>query len=181
MRMRWLIWIVIIIRLIACTAQMEASSAPTGSEGEAFALYQLADDQIRGMALVDMPLEALVLADVPLLTTADLISYERSTHTLELTDEGYQKVADLMTDNFQVGGIPFVVVSGGHRIYAGAFWTPLSSQSFDGVVIMDPIFLMENNTMQITLGYPAVEFFTGTDPRADARLMDALEAAGVLK
>ncbi len=86
----------------------------------------------------------------------------------------------LLEEGLQVAGIPFVIVSRGERIYAGAFWSMLSSQSFDGVVIMDPVFLTESYTIQITLGYPGSGFFTGTDPRVDARLMDALDGAGVL-
>ena len=90
-------------------------------------------------------------------------------------------MTDLLEEGLQVAGIPFVIVSRGERIYAGAFWSMLSSQSFDGVVIMDPVFLTESNTIQITLGYPGSDFFTSTDPRANAQLMDALDEAGVLK
>ncbi|MBG0770204.1 MAG: hypothetical protein H0S82_00765 [Anaerolineaceae bacterium] len=170
-----LIFLILGIGLVACAGQ------PAEIRGEAFELYLLADDQAHGMDIIDTPLEDLELAETPLLTTADLISYERSTHTLELTDAGFQKVTDLLEAGFQVAGIPFVVVSGGERIYAGAFWTPLSSQSFDGVVIMDPAFQSDDNTIQITVGYPGSGFFTGADPREDSRLLAALDAAGVLK
>ena len=175
MRFRWLIWTILIIKLISCTVHS------AGNHDEAFELYLLADDQAHGSVVIETTLAALKLAQTPLLTTSDLVSYERSTHTIKLTDAGYQKISDLLADNFQVGGIPFVIVSGSERIYAGAFWTPLSSQSFDGVVIMDPVFLMEDNTLQITLGYPSIDVFTGVDPRDDPRLMDALGAAGVAK
>ena len=49
------------------------------------------------------------------------------------------------------------------------------------MVIMDPVFLMEDNTLQITLGYPSIDVFTGMDPRDDPRLMNALDEAGVLE
>ena len=123
MRFRWLIWTILIIKLLSCTAHS------AGNHDEALELYLLADDQARGPAVIRTPLEALKLAQTPLLTTSDLVGYERSTHTIKLTDAGYQKISDLLADNFQVGGIPFVIVSGGERIYAGAFWTPLSSRA----------------------------------------------------
>lgn len=170
-----LIFLILGFGLVACAVK----SAEI--RGEAFELYLLADDQAHGWDIIDAPLEDLDLAESPLLTTADLVSYDRNTHTIELTNEGFQKVTDLLEAGFQVVGIPFVVVSGGERIYAGAFWTPLSSQSFDGVVIMDPAFQSDENTIQITLGYPGSGFFTSTDPREDSRLMDALDAVGMLK
>ena len=170
-----LIFLILGMGLVACTGQ------PAEIRGEAFELYLAADDQAHGWDVVDAPLEDLELAESPLLITADLVSYDRDTHTIELTDEGFQKVTDLLDAGFQVAGIPFVVVSGGERIYAGAFWTPLSSQSFDGVVIMDPAFQSDENTIQITLGYPGRGFFIGADPREDSRLLDALDAVGVLK
>ena len=177
MKHGWVLLLLLTLALTACAPRPDnsASSAP------AFELYLLAGDNTRGSDLLNTSLDNLILAETPLLTTADLLSYDRSTHTLELTETGMEKVTALLESGFQVAGIPFVIVSGGERLYAGAFWTPLSSQSFDGVVIMDPAFLSEGNTLQISLGYPGSDFFNGTDPRDDARLMDALDEAGILK
>jgi len=168
----------------AATTAAPQTAAPTPttetSPAEAFELYLLADDDARGADLLEVPVDDLALEETPLLTTADLTLYDRGTHTLTLTGDGFQKVTDLLADNFQVAGIPFVIVAKGERIYAGAFWTPLSSQSFDGVVIMDPAFT-EGESIQISLGYPGSDFFTDADPRDDARLMDALDEAGILE
>lgn len=179
MKKKWTLLLILALGLTAC-ASLTTKTTPAGPEAEAFELYLLADDQAHGADLIGVPLEDLELADTPLLTTADLTQYDGQTHTLALTDDGFQKVTDLLADNFQVAGIPFVIVAKGERIYAGAFWTMLSSQSFDGVVILDPVFT-EGQSIQIDLGYPGTGFFTGADPRDDARLLDALEEAGVLK
>ncbi|MBG0788668.1 MAG: hypothetical protein H0S79_26570, partial [Anaerolineaceae bacterium] len=133
MKTKWMIFLILALALTGC------SFRPAGNTGEAFELYLLKDDQAHGWDLLNAPLNSLKLADEPLLTTADLVSYDGSTHTLQMTDEGWQKVTDLLAEGLQVAGIPFVIVSRGERIYAGAFWTMLSSQSFDGVVIMDPV------------------------------------------
>ena len=80
----------------------------------------------------------------------------------------------------RVDGIPFVVCVGEERIYSGGFWTPLSSLAYDGVIIMQP-WDTNQTTIYISLGYPAPEAFTRNDPRADPRVMDALEQANKLK
>ena len=77
-------------------------------------------------------------------------------------------------------GIPFVVCVGEQRIYSGAFWTPVSSISYNGVVIMEP-YDETQTTIQIALGYPVADIFTGPDPRADARIIQALEKDEKLK
>lgn len=176
----WVLMSIFILGLTGCGLS-PVMPIEEASPAEAFELYLLANENARGMDVIDTPLETLALADAPLLTTTDLVNYERSSHTIQLTDEGLRKVTALFEEGFQVAGIPFVIVARGERLYAGAFWTPLSSQSFDGVVIMDPVFSTENNTLQIALGYPGVDFYSGADPRIDARLLDALDEAGVLK
>ena len=178
MKNNWTLLLILAIGITACVPQV--NSPASAAEAEAFELYLLADDQIRGYQLADTALADLELAETPLLTTADIVTYQRDTHTIELTDAGFEKVTNLLAEGFQVAGIPFVILAKGERIYAGAFWSRLSSQSFDGVVIIDPVF-REGQAITIELGYPGSDFFTGADPRDDARLMDALDEAGVLE
>jgi hypothetical protein len=97
-----------------------------------------------------------------------------------LTPEAYDRVRAIFSLPVEVGGMPFVVIANGERIYGGAFWTPLSSLSYNGVIILQP-FEPDANEIVLELGYPAREAFTGPDPRGDARVMQALERAGKLK
>jgi hypothetical protein len=99
---------------------------------------------------------------------------------LELTDAAYRRIQALFVTPVKVSGLPFVVCVGAERIYTGAFWTPLSSLSYDGVVILQPL-STDTKHIQIELGYPAPEAFTGNDPRADPRITHALEVAGKFK
>jgi hypothetical protein len=80
-------------------------------------------------------------------------------HEIKLTTEAYEKIQQLFTLPTEVRGIPFVVCVGTDRFYAGAFWAPVSSNSFDGIVI------------RIGLGYPSPEAFMGIDPRSDQRMV----------
>jgi len=58
--------------------------------------------------------------------------------------------------------------------------SPRSAINYDGVVILQP-FDADKTIIQIALGYPVSEVFTGTDPRADPRIMKTLERDKVLK
>jgi hypothetical protein len=147
---------------------------PTG-----FAIYLLADDR-PATALAGADLTGLPLRDQPLMTQDDLAWYDGATHEMELTPEALARVQQIFPTMVRVNGIPFVVSVGRERIYAGGFWTPLSSLSYGGVVIMQP-FATDRTTIQISLGYPGAPFFTGQDPRSDPRVLQALASAGKLK
>jgi hypothetical protein len=149
------------------------------SEVRGFSIYLLADE-VPATELSFVDLNDLELQEEPILSGDDIIAYSRETHEIELTAEGYERIQQLFTLPGQVGGIPFVVCVGGERVYAGAFWTPASSVSFDGVVIWEP-FDPDERVIRIELGYPTPESFTGEDPRSDPRVLQSLEAVGKLK
>jgi hypothetical protein len=158
--------LLVCVALVACSPvspqaqEITKQPAPT-AQATSFAIY-----------LPDHP-------DQPLVSTEDIVAYSRQTHAIRLTSDSYARVAQLRVPT---SGIPFQVRVGGETIYSGAFWPLYSSQSYDGVVIKVP--LMPNpvndsdRTMSITLGYPGGEFFQGSDPRSDPRILKALEQAG---
>jgi len=166
-----------LLTLTACQGKTEESVT---EGGEAFELYLVANPQMTGPDLQDYALEDLPLTEVPLVKTEDIIQYNWDTHTLDLTEEAYQRLLVAFSGGMPMSGLPFVIVSNGERIYAGAFWSFRSSLSFDGVVIhqpMDPT----SGTLLITLGFPVMENFSGQDPRSDNRLKANLTTAGVIK
>ena len=65
-------------------------------------------------------------------------------------------------------------------VYWGAFWTPISSQSFDGVTIWQPMLLQEPYIIILQLGYPSNSFYGGEDPRNNQEIFDSLDKAGKL-
>ncbi len=65
-------------------------------------------------------------------------------------------------------------------IYSRAFWTPISSISFDGVTIWKPLSSQELKVVTLELGYPSSSFYGGEDPRNNAEVMKSLEQAGKL-
>lgn len=143
-----------------------------------FSVYIVAED-IPHDVVVKGDIENLQLETQPLLTAEDILWYDTAAHEMELTEEAFERIAEL---NIPVAGGPnFVVCVGSERIYGGAFWTPLSSLSFDGVVIQPPLGT-DNHTVRFQLSYPeSPDLFKGQDLRADARIIQALRQAGKLR
>lgn len=125
-------------------------------------------------------LNDLELAPQAVISTKDIISYQRSTHEIELQEEAYRRIQDLFELPVDVDGMPFVVSVNEERIYGGAFWTPASSLTFNGVIILQP-FDSESTVIKLDLGYPGPGAAAGIDPRNDERIMEALDAAGKLR
>jgi hypothetical protein len=167
---------IMVILLTAC--QAEPTEAPT-QEGEVFELYLVADQQMTGPDLNNFELSELPLAEEPIISTDDIYNYFWDVHAFNLTPEAYEKLLVIFSGGVPMSGVPFVILSHGERLYAGAFWTPASSLSFDGVVIMQP-FDPSGQPLLISLGYPTEDFFTGEDPRSNPRLEQALQQAGLL-
>jgi hypothetical protein len=171
-------FVLLLLSLIA-GCQVRSQVTKTGQPAAEFAIYLL-DDDLSPSVQPGADLSQLDLQEEPILTGQDLLSYSMTTHELELTRTAYDRIQRLFPTPVNVSGTPFVVCLGQDPVYAGAFWTPLSSLSYGGVVILQP-FGQEEYKIQISLGYPGPGAFTGKDPRADSRLMNALEAEGKLK
>jgi hypothetical protein len=144
-----------------------------------FAIYLVASD-LTAIQALKVGLFQLPLQSQPVLSSEDILSYTQDTHQIELTEAGYRRIQALFPTPVRVSGIPFVACVGDERIYLGAFWTPLSSLSFGGVTIMQP---MDPNSrsIQIQLGYPGPDFAGQADPRSDPRILESLRAAGKLR
>jgi hypothetical protein len=165
--------------LLLITVLVLAFSACQSIKYDKFAIYLLAQD-IPATELSQGDIDQLTLKSEPIISSDDIISYDATNHVMELTQAAYTRVQQIFPMPVKVDGIPFVVCVGKERIYIGAFWTPVSSLSYDGVVIMQP-FETKPTTVQIALGYPISDVFTSNDPRADSRIMKALERDRKLK
>lgn len=163
--------------IVLLVASILMGCIPSGATG--FSIHLLADE-VPATELSIIDLNDLEVQEEPIVSGDDIVTYSRETHEIELTAEAHDRIQQLFALPVQVSGMPFVVCAGGDRIYAGAFWTPASSISFDGVVICEP-YDRERRVIRIGLGYPSAEAFTGTDPRSDPRVLQSLEAAGKLK
>lgn len=143
-------------------------------EGEGFAIYLTRNDippaQMEALSHVD-------IADQPVLSLDDIVAYDAGTHEMELTVDAFDRIACL---EVPVSGRSFVVCVNGQPIYWGAFWTRVSSLSFDGVTIWKPFGPGDSKVIKLGLGYPSASFYWGEDPRNNAEAMESLEKAGKL-
>lgn len=120
------------------------------------------------------------LSESPLISGADIISYDFTNHSVRLRPEALAKIP-----RPPVGGTPFVVVADGQRIYLGAFTTVESSMSFAvPSITVDRRMVVTNqptDTVVIERAYPSPSFGVGPDPRGDQRIKTALKALHKLK
>jgi hypothetical protein len=120
------------------------------------------------------------LSESPLISAADIVSYDFADHSIRLRSETLAKIP-----RPPVAGTPFVVVADGQRIYLGVFTTGISSMSFAVPNIMvDRRVLVTNQAPDILVierAYPRPSFGVGPDPRVDQRIKTALVALHKLK
>ncbi len=157
---------------------LAACARPAAPISEGFAIYLLAE-KLSPAEVAQADLGTLKLEDEPILSTEDIVAYARGTHEVTLTPSAMERLGQLKVP-VSGAGVPFVVCVDKEPIYSGAFWSPLSSLSFDGVVIM----LLPGVMPGAQLDYARIEAnFIGErpDPRPDPRILRALERAGKLK
>jgi len=140
------------------------------TKSEGFAIYLTRKDippaQMEALSHVD-------LSDQPIISVEDIITYNAQTHTSNAFDRVYAL-------DVPVTGKSFMVCIDKEPIYWGAFWTPISSISFDGITILKPYNTQEQNTIVLELGYPSSSFYGGEDPRNNAKVLESLVITGKL-
>jgi hypothetical protein len=149
-------------------------SGCAASEGEGFAIYLTQGD------IPPAQMEALSHVDIeeqPIISMEDIITYNAQTHEITITTSAFERISQL---EVPVRGKSFVVCVDRGPIYWGAFWTPISSVSFDGVTIWKPLGPREPEIIKLELGYPSPAFYEGDDPRNNSQVMESLEQAGKL-
>ncbi len=161
--------LLLVILLAGCAAKTERDS------GE-IAIY-LPAKQMSGSEILAADLSQLTLEETPLIAPDEIVMYTPASHTLDLKPEAVERLTQM---HVPMNGIGFVVCQGKRPLFAGAIWTMLSSQSFDGVTIQVPVF-MSKTQVQLYSGYPSQDKLRPDDPRNDKRLLQTLKRAGKLK
>ncbi len=150
------------------------SSISTTATDEGFAIYLTEQDispaQMEVMSHVN-------LTDQPVISSEDIIAYNAQTHEMKLTDQAFERICEL---EVPVQGRAFIVCVNKQSIYWGAFWTPISSISFDGVTIWQPYSAQDPAVIALQLGYPSSWFYGGEDPRNSPEILRSLDQAGKL-
>lgn len=167
-------------RLIICIMLIIASSfllifpGCAKQPAEEFAIYLTKDDIPPAQMEI---MSHVTLMDEPIITSTDIDVYNAQTHEIRLTAAAFERIMQL---EVPVRGKSFLVCIDKQPVYWGAFWTPVSSMSFDGVTIWKPMRLQEPYIITLELGYPSSSFYGGEDPRNNTGVLDSLENAGKL-
>jgi hypothetical protein len=150
------------------------SSGCSATKGEGFAIYltkeDIPPDKMEALSHVN-------IAEQPIISIKDVVTYNAQTHEIKLTDTAFERISQL---EVPVRGKSFLVCVDKAPIYWGAFWTSISSMSFDGVTIWKPLSAQELKVITLELGYPSSSFYEGEDPRNNAEMMKSLDQAGKL-
>ncbi len=165
---------ILLLLALVMVGPLALSSDCASSTREGFAIYLTAADTPPAAM---PPLAQVELGAQPLIRMNDIITYNTQTHELKLSASAYEAIAKL---NVPVRGKSFVVCVDKKPVYWGAFWTPISSISFDGITIWKPLSVKEPHIVTIEQGYPSPEAYVGVDPRNDPQILDTLKRAGKL-
>ena len=155
-----------------CVLLMSVGCSAPDREG--FAIYLTKGDippaQMPALSHVD-------IAGQPVISLNDIVAYDAGTHEITLTAQAFDRISNL---DVPVRGRSFVVCVDRNPVYWGAFWTPVSSISFDGITIWKPLGTRDGNIIKLETGYPSPAFHSGEDPRDNPEVMESLAGAGKL-
>ena len=114
------------------------------------------------------------LAESPVISEADILSYDFTNHLITLKSDAVSRLPKP-----PVSGTAFVLVADGQRIYLGAFMTGSSSMSVAvPSILVEPV---RTNVLRIDRVYAAPYSKTDPDPRSDERVRRALSTLRKLK
>ncbi len=145
-----------------------------GHDANRWKMYLLSDSTITPSTAAAQPLDALTLADNPLLTLSQLAYVDQASSEFGFTP-GQPYGTSFKTNIGKVGvpGLPFVVVADDVRIYLGSFYTILSSYRPEGPTVT----IEDIGTDSFTISPPAT---SSADPRFDPRIVKVLTETGRL-
>jgi hypothetical protein len=166
---RVLIFSLLAAALVACALQPAAAQAGV-------AIY-LPREQLSGREMLAADLGSLPLQAQAFIPADEILSYSASSHDLALRRAAIDRLAKL---SVPVQGLGFVICDGSRPLVAGAFWTLISSLSFEGLTINVPFGALDT-TVHLYSGYPMMDGAASDDPRDDPRLLEAFRRDGKLR
>lgn len=164
-----------------CDILWNSDDKPDDAKGEGLCIYPTEVEYTSDLSYQNFDIESAPIMDHPIISYDDIISYDTTSHILNLTysrDSLKRKIGQI-----GVYGEPFLVTLDLTKIYGGWFWTPISSITCHWVAIEpDDLFdSLATNEIRIKLGYPTEDHFMGDDPRNNPQIMNRLVLDGKAK
>jgi hypothetical protein len=144
-----------------------------------FRAYASADDTL-GINF-SLPLEKFYLAENPIISYDEILKYDTSSHTMDLSI-----TSDIVAKRIgKYWGGTFVATLDDERQYSGVLVSPTVSRTFSTITIIQPLYELDKlgpKQIRVTLGYPAgISGFTGTDNRLGDEIRARLKKDGKIK
>ncbi len=166
---------------LVCFCQMVFAQ---NKSSKGFSIYLLPAN-IKPGQLSKLNLKKLKPIGKPFVGSDEILLYQKETHEFQIDFKASERLKKLI---IPVNGKPFAVFIGEEAIYTGAFWTSISSQSFEGIIINkekaigNPPYFSNTDypILSLELGYPSPKYFKNADSRSDSRIFKALQDAGKL-
>lgn len=147
----------------------------TGVKTDDFALYPLENDSLRAEQVASVAMDDLDIKNEPVISVFELHSYDWQDHSMSLMPKVSDKLEQILHKKNIAGGIPFVLVAGGERIYTGSFVAVWSSYMPKMPhILLSPVYTDTVVTLSIQSG------MSSANVREDMRIYEALKAAGKL-
>ncbi len=162
--------------LLALVLSLCACSPAAARHEQGVAIY-LTPRGMSGRDVLTADLATVALQPEPVIASDEIVYYSEASHGLVLAASAIDRLSGLKVP---VQGLGFVICDGNRPLVAGAFWTPISSLSFEGLTINIPFGLKETR-VHLYSGYPMVDEPMPNDPRDDPRLLDAFRQTGKLR
>ncbi len=157
----------------SCQKAPSTSKLFTTPAGEGFAIYLTADDipitQMEALSHVD-------LNDEPLISAADITTYDWAKHEIWLSETGKAKLARF---EVPISGKSFMICVDKAPLYWGAFYNSLSSYYPFGTPVIN-IYPWNGNSLKIEWGLFSGDAEDPSDPRNEAMIFESLQNWGKL-
>jgi hypothetical protein len=154
--------------LAGCTDPVEP-----GEHAAEFGMFLLSNDTLNTNDVKYISLNELMLKENPLIDIDDVVLYHWSDHSIDLTDEGFAKFRSVEGMVRSTYGLPFVIVTGGEKVYLGTIYPYYSSY-----IHPDLPFIGVSPFLSLTIERAVDDRIA--DVRSDERVYNALQRRGKL-
>ncbi|MCR2805801.1 hypothetical protein [Paenibacillus soyae] len=152
--------------LLFIMAGCQNDNKTTDTEVSLYLVKDLSATEAMRAKLSDLPLE-----EMPILTHKDIERYDWQKHEFSL--KAGISLEEKLEGKVPMSGKPFVVMADGVRIYAGSFWTYLSSQYNPDIPTITSIWQAGSEKSSYSIQYKKQP-----DSRADERIYGSLNKLG---
>jgi len=135
------------------------------------------------LSLRDSNIDIIELNTTPIVSSANILFYDFSAHTIFLKNNRIEIFKDIMDENnyFIEVITPFILIANKQKIYLGYFWSVNSNMGrFNDYCIFDSDYF-PSDVINISSGYNFTTSYNSNDLRSDNRILQALKDDAIFR